>query len=106
IAVPLGAALDHVADVAIALAIELHRGEHLGQELPGAAHEGLALLVLFLARPLADDHDARGFPEPKTTVERLLESLQRGQPWRARSCAASSAPGSREDVIGHAISVN
>src|SRR5207253_10812959 len=59
IAVPLGAAFDHVADVAIALAIELHGGEHLGQELPGAADEGLALLVLFLARSLADDHETR-----------------------------------------------
>ena len=55
IAVSLRMALDHIADIAVEFAIELHRGEHLGQELPGAADEWLALLVLFLARPLADD---------------------------------------------------
>src|SRR5215469_16243451 len=55
IPVPVRVALDHVADVAVALAVESHRGQHLGQELSRPPHEGLALLVLFLARPLADD---------------------------------------------------
>src|SRR5881397_3059572 len=59
IAVSLRMALHDIADVAVAIAIELHRGEHLGQELPGPAHERLALLVLFLARSLADHHQLR-----------------------------------------------
>ena len=50
VAVALGPALHHVGDVAVALAIEPDRGEHLGEELAGAAHEGHALLVLLLAR--------------------------------------------------------
>jgi hypothetical protein len=48
------AALDGVGDEAVALAVELHGLEHPGEELAGAAHEGLALRVLVGAGALAD----------------------------------------------------
>ena len=57
--VPLRPALDHVGDVAVALAVEAHRREHPREELPGAAHEGLALPVLLLAGALTDHHQPR-----------------------------------------------
>ena len=58
VAVSRGPALHDVADVDL-LARETHRLEHLREELARAADEGLALLVLLLARPLADEHEAR-----------------------------------------------
>jgi len=96
IAVPLGRQIDHVADVAIALAIELHGGEHLGQELPGAADEGFALLVLFLARSLADDHETRArVARAETTVGGSWRACSAGTPGGRRSCARARAGISR-----------
>src|SRR5262249_31178201 len=46
VAVALGSALHDVGDVSVALTVEAHRLQHLREELAGAAHEGLALLVL------------------------------------------------------------
>src|SRR3990170_1432779 len=51
------AALQDIADIAVALAVEAHRLEHLREELPGQADEGLALRVLVGARRLADAHE-------------------------------------------------
>src|SRR5262245_262212 len=56
IAIALRPALDHVGDIAVALAVEAHRGEHAGQQLARAADEGQPLLVLFLARAFAHHH--------------------------------------------------
>ena len=55
IAVVRRAALDHVRDVDLVLAVQPHRGEHAVEQLAGAADEGQALAVLLLARRLADD---------------------------------------------------
>src|SRR4030095_10826878 len=59
IAVPLGPALHHVGDVAVALTVESHRREHLREELTGTAHEGFALLVFLLTRAFAHHHQPR-----------------------------------------------
>ena len=58
VAVPRRAALHHVRDVDL-LAPEAHRLDHLREELPGLADEGLALRVLVGARPLAHEHELR-----------------------------------------------
>ena len=58
IAVVRRAALDGVADVDV-LALHAHRLDHLRQQLPCLAHERVALQVLVLARPFADEHQAR-----------------------------------------------
>ena len=57
IAIALGPALHHVGDVAVALALEAHRGQHPGEELAGAPDEGQALAVFFFPRSLADHHE-------------------------------------------------
>ncbi len=57
IAIARRAALDHVGDVDL-LAGHAHGLDDLGEQLAGAADERLALLVLVLARRLADEHQA------------------------------------------------
>ena len=52
-------ALDDVADVGVAIAVDAHALEHAIQQLAGAAHKGLSLLILLSTRTLADDHQAR-----------------------------------------------
>ena len=55
-----GPTFDDIADVYV-LPAEAHRLDDLGEELPGAAHEGLALGVLIGARRLAhEDQPGRG----------------------------------------------
>src|SRR5437660_774448 len=51
-------ALDRVADVDV-LARQVDRGQHLVEQLAGAADERAPELVLGLARPFADDHQRR-----------------------------------------------
>ncbi len=58
IAIARRAALDHVGDVDL-LAGQADRLDDLRQQLPGAADEGLALLVFVLARRLAHEHQPR-----------------------------------------------
>ena len=55
-AVAGGAALDDVADEDL-LAGVAHGGDHLGEELSGAADEGEALFVFIGAGAFADEHD-------------------------------------------------
>src|SRR5213593_3710556 len=56
IAISGGAALDGIRDVHLVTG-ELHRLEHLREQLTGAAHEGFALRVLVGTRALANDDE-------------------------------------------------
>ena len=51
-------ALDDVRDIHI-FAPQAHGLDHVVEQLSGAAHEGLALLVFVSARSLADEHQLR-----------------------------------------------
>src|ERR1700704_883269 len=48
--------VEHVGDVDLA-SVQADAGEHLIQELPGAADKGKTLLVLVASGGLADQHD-------------------------------------------------
>src|SRR5437868_5700019 len=56
VAVPRRAAPNHVRDVYV-LTAKTDLSQQSREELPGSSHEGLALLVLVIARTFADEHD-------------------------------------------------
>src|SRR5690242_14811586 len=54
-AVPRRPALDYVGNVDV-LAAQAHGGDHIVQQLPGAAHKGQALLIFIGPRAFTNEH--------------------------------------------------
>ena len=58
IAIVRRAPVDDIGDVGVGVAVQPDAGQHLVQQLPGAADKGLADAVFVAARRFADEHDA------------------------------------------------
>ena len=94
VAVPGRAALDDVRDIDHA-AVQVDHPEHVVQELPRGADEGLALQILLLAGALADEHELGVFPADAED-QIVPRAAERAAP-AVRAIAFQSLPG----IHGH-----